>query len=432
MAMPVYRVSGEAKVLELMLKTVAAGIDAGPLKIARRGADFLISLSGSTKLGPLWADFEVPEVTGKQVMLDPSVEAIRDYATVSEAVGVRLKQSLVPSREARPNSMIVSISSLSEWREALQEALSFRVAEISYLPYSVAGRMLIRVVKPPAFLVHRWRRKGFAVFTPAESPNIYVSWGWTLRLPWMHVPPTRVLLVDERGGYSFLPAEFADIQQILKLTMDGAQEWKPEPVKTEVLEVPLQLVAGETLSDPSLWQAERESILAVLSTIPQRLLKMMSVGRFRGAPSGDLWVLTYHGAPHPRLFQEINRLVKPTGIAFSTAGVPWLFVPVGFTLQPPPSAKTLTETFLGNESGYSALILLMPGEGPLNVVRLALSGFSPAEEILRYSVQQDVCALKEYHEAISANAPDLTGFVKLLAQPPRFWEQLFARFRRAS
>jgi hypothetical protein len=431
MAMPVYRVSGEAKVLELMLKTVAAGIDAGPLKCARRGADVLISVAGSTKLGPLWADFEVPEMTGKQIMLDPSVETIRDFATVSEAVGARLKQSLLASREPRPNSLIVSVSSIREWREVMEEALSFRVAEISYLPYAVGGRMLLKLVKPPAFLVHRWRRRGFTLFTPAETPNIYVAWGWTLRLPWMNVPSSKVLIVDGIGAYSFLPAEFTDIQHILRLTMDGAQEWKPEPVKTESLEVPLRLASGETLSDPSLWQAGRDGILSVLSTVPQRHLRMMSVGRFRGAPSGEVWVLEYHGAPHPRLFQEINRLTRPDGIPFSNAGVPWLYVPIGFTLQPLPSLKTLTETFLGDETGYSAVILLMPGEGPLNVVRLALSGFLPAEEILRYSVQQDVCALKEYHDAVSAAPPDLSGFVKLLARPPRFWELFVARFRRA-
>ncbi|MHA2621574.1 MAG: hypothetical protein V2G42_07410 [bacterium JZ-2024 1] len=428
--MPVYRISGEAKVLELMLKTISSGTDAGPLKCARRGADVLISVAGSSKLGPLWADFEVPELTGKQIMLDPSVEAIREFASLSEAVGARLKQSLVRCREPVPQSVIVSISGLQEWRVAVEDALRFRGPEIGYLPYAVAGRILLRLVKPPPFLVHRWRRKGYTVYTPAEAPNVYVAWGWTLALPWMSVPSARVLLVDEKGNYAFLPSDFEDLQHILKLTLNGAQEWRPEKVEMGALEVPLRLVPGQTLSDPSLWQAERDQILAVLSTVPQRLLRMMSVGRFRGAPEGEVWILEYHGAPHPRLSQEIGRLTRPNGIAFASAGVPWLFVPVGYTLQPVPSMKTLSETFLGEEGTFTDLILLMPGEGPLNVVRLALSGFLPAEEVLRYSVEQDVCALKEHHEMSTEHMPELSDFVKLLAQPPRFWEKFVSRFRR--
>lgn len=429
--MPVYRVSGEAKVLELMLKTVAAGIDAGPVKCASRGADVLISVSPSTRLGPLWSDFEIPELTGKQIMLDPSVQEVREFRTISEAVGARLKQSLIPCRETASQSVILSISLIEAWREAVLEALEFRVPEISYLPQSVSGRIFIRLLKPHAFLVRRWRRKGFTIFTPAEAPNIYVAWGWTLSFPWMKLPPGKILVVDEMGHYAFLPDEFSDVHSILKISMDGAQEWKPEPVNVGSLEVSLRLTQGQTLSDPSLWQARREKILAVLSTVPQRLLRMMLVGRFRGPPHGEMWVLEYRGAPHPRLVQEINRLMRPDGIAFCTIGVPWLYVPIGYTLQPLPSVRTLNETFLGDESGYTDLILLMPSEGPLNVVRLTLKGFLPAEEVLRYSVQQEVCALHEYHETVSANPPELANFVKLLRQPPSFWGRFFRRWRRA-
>lgn len=405
-----------------LLKAVAEGTTESALSIWTSGDKAVLvpdAASLDNFLSQHGKEFGAEAILPKSLKTDSRYTGFEEhrYAGIHATLGTLLSAQLTPVDEPRPVAAIVEVGSFPDFQALVAEALTLDESEMFVAPQSAGGRLFLKVLSPPYYLLAKWLRRGLTLYTPSRIQGLYTPWGLDLGSS-LSGGLTAGMLLRKDGSFCTLSEEMQDLRDILRVDRGALKELPVKFVDFPPFKIPLTLERTDHSEDPSLWVTSEEArVERLLGQFPEVHLANTRIGAFQDGSSSPVYLVSLEMPMTARLSALATRTLGRTCQAYYSYRIESFYLPVGFELKPFVSRDSIAEAFWGDFSPDSALVLLAP-ESPIRFRRFPMPGLLSGPQAFRYFVESKEDGLKPIAEKVAAQGDNLwKAFVEETRKP---------------
>lgn len=431
--MKAYSFSTSGALCSCLLKAIEQGVADSAFSVWSAG-DKAVVVSAAPALDTFLNDhgkeFGVEALLPKALKTDYRFTGYEEhrYPGLHAAFGTLLSAQLTPADEPRPSAVIVEVASFPEFQALVTEALALDENEMFYAPESSGGRLFLKILSPPYFLLVKWLRRGLSLYTPSRLPGLFTPWGLDIGFSVAGGFTTGVLLRKD-GTFCTLAEEMQDLREILQVDRSALKELPVRFVDFPAFQIPLTLQRAENSADPSLWiTSDAAQVERLLGQFPEAHLANTRIGAFQDGTPHPIYVVLLDMPMTARLSALATRALGRTCQAYYPYRLESFYLPAGYEIKPFVSRESIARAFWGDASPDSTLVLVAP-ETPIRYRRFPVSRLLSGPQAFRYFVEKKEEELKPVLQKVAGQGDNLWKAFVEETQRPGWFAALLGRLR---